>query len=122
MKPSTREIILAALRGDESVPKEVFDAISALLAGKVPPKGEANLELLTMAAAARKLGISRTWFWAKVKEEGSSEGASFPPIEIAPGVFRYRLRDLEAFSAHTSPNYPRQRQVEESSRNKKSKG
>ena len=57
MKPSTRDIIRAALGADETVPQEVVDAISALLAGKVPPKREPNLKLLTMSAAARKLGL-----------------------------------------------------------------
>jgi predicted DNA-binding transcriptional regulator AlpA len=109
MKPSTRDIIRAALRADETVPQEVADAISALLNGKAPAKKEPNLELLTMSAAARKLGYSRTWFWDKVTREGNSEDASFPPVPIAPGVFRYRLRDLEAFTTRNGPYVPRSR-------------
>ena len=109
MKPSTRDIIRAALRADETVPQEVANAISALLTGRMPPRREPNLELLTMAAAARKLGYSRTWFWDKVTREGNSEDASFPPVEIEPGVYRYRLSDLEAFTARNSPYAPRSR-------------
>jgi predicted DNA-binding transcriptional regulator AlpA len=109
MKSSTRDIIRAALRADETVPQEVADAISALLAGKVPQQKEPNLQLVTMAAAARKLGLSRTWFWSKVKREGNTEDASFPTVEIEPGVYRYRLRDLEAFVARNGPYVPRSR-------------
>jgi predicted DNA-binding transcriptional regulator AlpA len=109
MKPQTKQLVLLALQGDETVSKEVADAVAALLAGDLPPKGDVNLKLLTMSAAARKLGLSRTWFWAKVKEEGGSKGASFPPIEIAPGVFRFRLRDIEAFTERNSAYVPKQR-------------
>jgi len=109
MKASTCDIIRAALRADESAPQKVVGAINAILTGDMPSRADSNPTLLTMAAAARKLGYSRTWFWDKVTREGNSEDASFPPVPIAPGVFRYRLRDLEAFAARNGPYVPRPR-------------
>lgn len=119
MKKSTRELILLALRSDETVSADFIGEVTAVMDGKEPSK---CLRLLTMAEAARELNFSRTWFWKKVKREGNQEGASFPPVEIAPGEYRYRLSDIEAFGQRTSAFEPRQHTRSRSGRNKNSKG
>ena len=116
-KDSTRMIVLAALQGDESVPKAIRERVMGILAGEIESEAEEDLKSVTMSEAARRLGRSRTWFWEKVKREGNLPGAAFPPVEIGPGEYRYRVRDLEAFDARTVPYAPKAHPV-----NKKSKG
>ena len=116
-KDSTRVIVLAALQADESVSNALRDMVMEILSGAISAEAEENLQSVTMSEAARRLGRSRTWFWERVKREGNMPGAAFPPVEISPGEYRYRVRDLEAFAARTVPYAPKAHLE-----NKKSKG
>ncbi|MDP1581598.1 MAG: helix-turn-helix domain-containing protein [Candidatus Didemnitutus sp.] len=109
MKASTRQIISAALEGDETVAPEMRDALIAILAGKLSCGQSIDPKLLTMAEAARQLGVSRTWFWKKVRAEKNKPNPTFPSVEIQPGVFRFRRQDLLAFSARLAAYEPSSR-------------
>jgi predicted DNA-binding transcriptional regulator AlpA len=96
--------------------------VERLLNGEAEVGVSNDPKLLTMAAAARRLGMSRTWFWQKVTAEGNMEGAAFPPVEIAPGSYRFRRSDVDAFSERTTSYLPQSRASQSTSKNRKSKG
>jgi len=63
--------------------------------------------LLTMTAAARLAGMGRTWFWEQVRADQNRATKLFPPVEVSPGVFRYRRKDVEVFASRTATYAPR---------------
>ena len=108
MRPSTRDIIQAALRGDETVPVKVVEAILGLLDGRVPSDLQGPL-LLKMKDAARLLGVGKTWFWEQVTADRTRLPKFIQPVEINPGDYRYRRQDIEAFASRLSTYAPKRR-------------
>ncbi|OGV73114.1 MAG: hypothetical protein A3K18_18910 [Lentisphaerae bacterium RIFOXYA12_64_32] len=103
MKPTTRQLIEVALRGDETVAANVRDMITSALDGHTPTAGAAETEgplLMTMTDAAGFLGVSRVTIWRMVKQ------GALRPVEIRRGVFRIRRSDLHRVSANYAPYSP----------------
>lgn len=69
--------------------------IDQVLDGRFPanPEARSGPLLMSMGAAAKFLGISRTVCW-RLRKSGR-----LPTVEILPGSFRVRRADLEAVAA-----------------------
>jgi hypothetical protein len=65
-----------------------------------------------MTKAAFLSGMGRTWFWEQVCADRTRDPMLFPPVEVNPGVFRYRRKDIEAFADRVAVYAP-QRRVEQ---------
>jgi predicted DNA-binding transcriptional regulator AlpA len=102
-------MIQLALRSDETVDPKIADAIRAILLGKLPELSDTDSFLLTMSAAARLLGVSRSWFWDRVTSERGSGKETFPAKELSPGVYRFRRREIEAFAADRDTYAPKRK-------------
>ena len=100
MKASTRDIIRAALRADETVPLREVESINDHLQGKSDPA--ADQPLLLNANAARLLGVGRTSFWEIVAADEKREKRLLQPSEPKPGQRMYRRKDIEAYADRIS--------------------
>ena len=105
MKPSTRDIIRAALRADETVPLREVESINDLLQGKSDPAAEKPL-LLNAKNAARLLGVGRTSFWEIVTADEKREKRLLQPAEPKPGQRMYRRKDIEAYADRVPTDTP----------------
>lgn len=89
LSAATKTIILAALRS-ENVTNDKKMAALAVLEGRETNRAEQLPVLITQAAAARLASISRFTLRKLVKT------GRIKPIEILPGLVRYRRSDIEA--------------------------
>ena len=101
MKSSTRDIIRAALRADETVTPAETERINDLLQGKSDPAADKPL-LLNAKNAARLLGVGRTSFWEIVAADEKREKRLLQPSEPKPGQRMYRRKDIEAYADRIS--------------------
>jgi excisionase family DNA binding protein len=90
MKALTSQVIRSALRADETVRHDQYDAVLSMLTERAPRYWSyaAKPLLVTQAEAARILSVSTVTLYRMVKE------GKLKPVMIR-GARRYRWEDLE---------------------------
>lgn len=86
-------------------PPEQQTLIDRVLAGEKPFPHHRSLDsplLLGMGASAKLLGVSRGTLWRMIR------AGRLKKVEILPGSFRIRQRDLERFASRTGAPTPNQ--------------
>lgn len=107
MNTTTREMIRLALENDKTVSRETAQAAWDALAGRPALVAEEDHGplLMTMTAAAKLLGVSRSTLWRMMKE------GILKPVETTTRVFRVRRLDIKNLSSRYSPYNPTRRGV-----------
>lgn len=102
--------MLSILASDDTVTSAAIDAIVKAIDGE----GEASAALgplLTISEAARRLGVSRGWFYKRLEQEAHlpEKQKTFRTVPIASDGFRIPQPDVNAFLARTAPFVPKMR-------------
>jgi hypothetical protein len=89
-----------------AAPVEQLELIDSVLAGATSLQREDGPLLLGMKSAARHLGVSRVTLWRMIK------AGCLERVEVLPGSFRVRRRDLDAIASkrrlrtESNPEHP----------------